>query len=79
MLLQGVVLTSFFMLEAPGWGELIPPVSSPLATLRLSSLCLARMAALAAELSSRKIVLVEQELEGPWSLIIIDRMELSHW
>ena len=65
MLLQGEVLTSFFMLEAPGWGELIPPVSSPLATLLLSSLCLARMASLAAELSSLKIVLVEQELEGP--------------
>ena len=60
------VLTSFFMLLAGCWGELIPPVSSPFATLRLSWLCFSRMADLASGLSSLKIVLLVQEVEGPW-------------
>ena len=60
------VLTSFLMLLAEGWGELIPPVSSPLATLRLSVLCFSRMASLAAELSSRKIGVLGQEADVPW-------------
>ena len=54
------------MLAAWGWGGLMPPVSSPLATRRLSSLCLSRIAALAAALSSRKEVLAEHSAEGPW-------------
>ena len=59
-------LTSFLMLAAWGWGGLMPPVSSPLATRRLSSLCRSRIAALAAALSSRKEVLAEHSAEGPW-------------
>ena len=62
---SGDVLTSFFMLLADCWGALIPPVSSPFATLRLSALCFSRMADLAPALSSLKIVLLEQEAEGP--------------
>ena len=57
--------TNFLMLLAPGWGALIPPVSSPLATLLLSSLCLSRMACLASLLISLKMVLLEQAAEGP--------------
>ena len=59
-------LTSFLMLAAWGWGGLMPPSSSPLATRRLSSLCRSRIAALAAALSSRKEVLAEHSAEGPW-------------
>ena len=56
------------MLAAAGWGALMPPVSSPLATRLRSSLCLSRMAALDSSLSCRKEVLAEQEAEGPWDI-----------
>ena len=55
------LVTSFLMLAAPGW-----PGSSPLATRLLSSLCLSKMATLAAALSSRNSVLAAQSEEGPW-------------
>ena len=78
MLLQGEVLTSFFMLEAPGWGELIPPVSSPLATLRLSSLCLSTMACWDAASRVRLMVLAEHAGLGPgyWHMVWLgDRLQ----